>query len=129
MSKHRARHNGASQRQLRVGELIRRALAEALTRGDSADPELTRRPITITEARVSPDLRQATVFATPLGGAGAEEALEALNRNRGFLRKEVARLIQLKRAPELHFELDRTFDQMDETNRLLSDPDVRRDLE
>jgi ribosome-binding factor A len=130
MSKRRFHEgSGPSQRQLRVGELIRRALADILARGDSPDPDLASRMITVTEARTAPDLRQATVYVMPLGGHGAEEALEALNRNRAQLRKEVTRVVQLKRSPELSFELDDTFDRIEKTNALLSDAKVRRDIE
>ncbi|TCO69627.1 ribosome-binding factor A [Rhodovulum euryhalinum] len=123
-----SRSSAPSQRQLRVGELIRRALSEVLARGDVHDPELNAVSITVGEVRTSPDLKVATVFVLPLGGRGAEEALSALRRNRGELRRLVARKLTLKFAPELRFALDETFDRMDETRHLLSQENVRRDL-
>lgn len=124
-------HDGAgpSQRQLRVGELIRRTLSQVLQRGDIHDPDLNRMSITVGEVRSSPDLKVATVHVLPLGGIGQEDALEYLNRNRSELRRLVARKLALKFAPELRFRLDRTFDQMDDTRRLLDQDAVRRDLE
>ncbi len=120
---------GPSQRQLRVGELIRRRLSDVLARGDVHDPELNGISITVGEVRASPDLKIATAFVLPLGGNGREEALAALRRNRAELRRTVARGLDLKFAPELRFELDDTFDRMDETRRLLAEDTVRRDLE
>lgn len=119
---------GPSQRQLRVGELIRRTLSDVLLRGDVHDPELNRLSITVGEVRCAPDLKVATAYVMPLGGQGTEEALAALRRNRKELRHLVSREMTLKYAPELRFEIDRTFDQMDETRRLFSDETVRRDI-
>ncbi|WP_081381181.1 30S ribosome-binding factor RbfA [Rhodovulum sulfidophilum] len=123
-----SRSSAPSQRQLRVGELIRRSLSEVLARGDVHDPELTALSITVGEVRASPDLKVATAFVLPLGGNHAEEALAALRRNRGELRRAVGKKTQLKFTPELRFTLDETFDRMDETRRLLADETVRRDL-
>ncbi|MBL3584268.1 30S ribosome-binding factor RbfA [Rhodovulum sulfidophilum] len=123
-----SRSSAPSQRQLRVGELIRRSLSEVLARGDVHDPELTALSITVGEVRASPDLKVATAFVLPLGGDHAEEALAALRRNRGELRRAVGKKTQLKFTPELRFTLDETFDRMDETRRLLADETVRRDL-
>ncbi|RSK32878.1 30S ribosome-binding factor RbfA [Rhodovulum iodosum] len=120
---------GPSQRQLRVGELIRRRLSEVLARGEVHDPELNRMSITVGEVRATPDLRVVTAFVLPLGGRDAEGALDALRRNRGELRRIVAKGLSLKFAPELRFALDETFDRMDETRRLLSQENVRRDLD
>lgn len=120
---------GPSQRQLRVGELIRHTLSEVLARGDVHDPELQRFSITVGEVRASPDLKVATAFVLPLGGAGAEQALAALRRNKGELRRLVAKAMTLKFAPELRFQLDETFDRLDETRRLFADERVRRDVE
>ncbi|MDJ0824486.1 MAG: 30S ribosome-binding factor RbfA [Rhodobacter sp.] len=125
---HHARGAGPSQRQLRVGELIRRTLSEVLTRGDVHDPELNRMSITVGEVRTSPDLRVATAFVLPLGGEGRQDALDALRRNRHELRRAVNRGLALKFSPELRFAIDETFDQMDDTRRLLKQDDVRRDL-
>lgn len=122
-------HGGPSQRQLRVGELIRRALSETLARGDVHDPALSETSITVGEVRTSPDLKVATVHVLPLGGAGAEAALEALNRNRPELRRRVARAVALKFAPELRFRLDDTFDRLDAARRLFEQEAVRRDVE
>lgn len=117
-----------SQRQLRVGELIRRALSEALARDDVHDPEMNRLSITVGEVRTSPDLKVATVPVMPLGGENREAAMEALERNKGELRRLVARALTLKFAPELRFTQDETFDIMDQTRRLLDDETVRRDI-
>lgn len=120
--------SGPSQRQLRVGELIRRTLSDVLARGDIHDVELNRMSITVGEVRVSPDLKIATAFVLPLGGKDAPEALTCLRRNKGELRRAVSKALTLKFAPDLRFELDRTFDRMDETRRLLGDETVQRDI-
>ncbi|SLN65172.1 Ribosome-binding factor A [Pseudoruegeria aquimaris] len=124
-------HTGAgpSQRQLRVGELIRRTLSDVLNRGDIHDPDLNRMSITVGEVRVSPDLKIATAYVLPLGGQGREEALPLLRRNKGELRRAISKQMALKYAPDLRFVLDETFDRMDETRRLLSQENVRRDVE
>ncbi|MGC1505929.1 MAG: 30S ribosome-binding factor RbfA [Sulfitobacter sp.] len=124
-------HEGAgpTQRQLRVGETIRRALSEVLARGDVHDPELNRLSITVGEVRSSSDLKVATAFVLPLGGEGKDEVLKLLARNKYEIRKQVAKKLTLKFSPELRFQLDQTFDQMDETRRMLSDARVRRDAE
>jgi len=121
--------HGPSQRQLRVGELIRRAVAEVLSRGDTHDPDLAHVSITVGEVRTSPDLRNAHVFVLPLGGGNAETVIAALNRNSGFLRHAVNKSMSLKYSPSLKFFYDRTFDQMDETRRLLAQNSVRQDIE
>lgn len=126
---HPSETRGPSQRQLRVGELLRRRLSEVLNRGDIHDPELNAMSITVGEVRASPDLKVATAFVLPLGGRGADEALAALKRNRSEIRRAVAKGLDLKYAPELRFVLDETFDRMDETRRLLSDSAVRRDVD
>lgn len=120
---------GPSQRQLRVGELIRRRLSEVLSRGDVHDPDLNRMSITVGEVRVSPDLKVATAFVVPLGGGDAKPMFELLNRNRAELRRAVSRGLNLKFAPELRFRLDETFDRLDDTRRLFSQDNVRRDIE
>jgi ribosome-binding factor A len=119
---------GPSQRQLRVGETIRRALSEALSRGAVHDPALERFSITVGEVRMSPDLKVATAFVLPLGGGEREAMLAALRQNRGELRRIVARALTLKFAPELRFALDETFDRMDAARRLFADETVRRDV-
>ncbi|WP_372602871.1 30S ribosome-binding factor RbfA [Actibacterium sp.] len=120
--------SGPSQRQLRVGELIRRTLSDVLARGDIHDPELNRMSITVGEVRTSPDLKVATAFVLPLGGQHAEEALSALRRNRHELRRAVSKALTLKFSPEIRFAIDQTFDQMDETRRLLTQDTVLRDV-
>lgn len=120
--------SGPSQRQLRVGELIRRGLSELLARGDVHDPDLNRLSITIGEVRVTPDLRVATVYALPLGGEGKEKVVGLLARNKGELRDFINKKLALKHSPDLRFRLDETFDKMDETRRLFERDDVRRDL-
>ena len=120
---------GPTQRMLRVGETIRRALSEVLARGDVHDPDLNRMSITVGEVRTSPDLKIATAYVLPLGGIGKDEVLKLLARNQGELRRLVARKLNLKFAPELRFQLDRTFDQMDETSRMLAQDVVRRDAD
>jgi ribosome-binding factor A len=120
---------GPSQRQLRVGELIRRTLSEILIRGEIHDPDLNRMSITVSEVRATPDLRVATAFVLPLGGQGKEEALDALRRNRYEVRRAVTKALTLKVSPEIRFVIDETFDRMDETRRLLNQETVRRDVE
>lgn len=124
-------HDGAgpSQRQLRVGELIRRKLAEVLGRGDIHDPDLNAMSITVGEVRVTPDLKIATAYVMPLGGQAQELAVPALARNKGELRRMIGKSLGLKYAPDLRFRLDETFDRMDETRRLFGQEDVRRDVE
>lgn len=120
---------GPSQRQLRVGELIRRTLSDVLMRGDVHDPELNRLSVTVGEVRTSPDLKVATAYVLPLGGQGQEDILDLLRRNKGELRRIVGKKLGLKFAPELRFRIDETFDQLDETRRLFAQEDVRRDVE
>ena len=120
---------GPSQRQLRVGELIRRTLSEVLTRAEVHDPELNRHSITVGEVRASPDLKVATAYVMPLGGQDAEGALAALRRNAPELRHLIARGMSLKYAPQLRFVLDETFDRMDDTRRMLADERVQRDIQ
>ncbi len=129
MSKPRATASGPSQRQLRVGELIRRTLSEVLSRGDVHDPDLQGISLTVGEVRVSPDLKVATVFVMPLGGGEVAKAIAALARNRGPLRARVAAAMTLKFAPDLRFRPDETFDRLDATRKLFADPRVARDLD
>ena len=119
---------GGSHRTLRVGEAIRRRLSEILTRGEIHDPDLTAMSITVGEVRVSPDLRVATAFILPLGGKDAEEALEALRRNKGEIRHQMGKALGIKHTPEMRFALDDTFDRMDVTRRMFADERVQRDL-
>lgn len=129
MAKRFDNHQGPSQRQLRVGETIRRALSEVLMRGDLHDPDLAGASITVGEVRTSPDLRVATAYVLPLGGANAETVLAALNRSRSELRRSVNKSLTLKFSPELRFQLDETFDRMDQTRQMLGADRVRRDLD
>lgn len=117
-----------TQRQLRVGEVIRRALSDILARGDVHDVDLGRASITVSEVRASPDLRQATAFVMPLGGVNTEGVVKALNRNRAELRRLVTAQIDLRFSPELNFLADASFDRMDRTRDLLRSPAVSRDL-
>lgn len=119
---------GPTQRQLRVGEVIRRALSEALMRGETHEPELDGVSITVTEVRPSPDLKIATAYVMPLGGANGPEIIKALARAKYELRRHIGKQTALKFTPDLRFRLDETFDQFDETRRLLSEPGVKRDL-
>lgn len=120
---------GPSQRQLRAGEIIRRALIEALAEGHFRDPVLLEASITVSEVRVSPDLKHASAFVSPLGG-GEEAAtvLGALKRARGFLRTEIAQRVEMRHAPELHFELDRSYQEGSRIEALLRSPAVQRDI-
>ncbi|ETX16013.1 ribosome-binding factor A [Roseivivax halodurans JCM 10272] len=120
---------GPSQRQLRVGELIRRTLSDVLMRGDVHDPELSGRSITVGEVRVSPDLKVATAYVLPLGGHGQDDLIGALARNKSELRRQIAKKLTLKFAPDLRFRVDETFDRMDETRRIFEQDNVRRDLD
>lgn len=120
---------GPSQRQLRVGELIRRTLSEVLMRGDIHDPDLNRMSVTVGEVRTSPDLKIATAYVLPLGGEGQDDLIDLLARNKSELRRLIGKKLDLKYAPDLRFRLDKTFDQMDETRRLFSQEKVRRDVE
>jgi ribosome-binding factor A len=119
---------GPSQRQLRVGELVRRTLAQVLAQGDIHDPELNRLSVTVGEVRTSPDLKIATAYVLPLGGQGQDEVVELLARNKHELRRIVGKKLGLKYTPDLRFRLDETFDRMDETREMLSRAEVARDL-
>ncbi|WP_210528701.1 30S ribosome-binding factor RbfA [Rubellimicrobium arenae] len=120
---------GPSQRQLRVGELIRRTLSEILAQGDLHDPELEGVSITVGEVRASPDLRKATAYVLPLGGGNREAILAALRRNKPEIRHQIARSMALKSVPDLRFEIDETFDRLDAARRMFADERIRRDLE
>jgi ribosome-binding factor A len=115
-------------RQLRVGEVIRRALSEILARGEAHDAELAHASITVSEVRMSTDLRHATAFVLPLGGVNTPVVVKALNRNRNELRRLVTSRIDLRYSPELSFQPDESFDRMDRTRELLRSPEVSRDL-
>jgi ribosome-binding factor A len=120
---------GPSQRALRAGELIRHAVAEILARGEVHDPVLQGHMITVPEVRMSPDLRLATIYAVPLGGRDEKEVLAALDRNKRYLRGEIARRVNLKFAPDIRFRRDDRFDEAERIEKLLRTPEVQRDLE
>src|SRR5438034_11793398 len=127
---HRERPSaGPSQRQLRVGELIRHALAEMLTRGEVHDPVIEGHLITVPEVRMTADLRLATVYVMSLGGRDAETVVAALERNKKFLRGEIARRVNLKFAPEIRFRIDERFEEAERIEKLLRTPEVQRDLD
>jgi ribosome-binding factor A len=119
---------GGSQRQLRVGELVRHALADMLARGDVHDPIIESHMITIPEVRVTADLRLATVYVMPLGGRDAEEVVAAFERHKKFLRAEIAHRINLKFAPDVRFRIDDRFAEAERIDKLLRSPEVKRDL-
>ena len=129
MSRHHSRSNtGPSQRQLRVGEMLRHALADVLRRGDLRDPDLAGVSVTITQVKPSADMRYATIYCEPLGGKNAKTIVAALNRHKGYLRGEMGRLIALKFTPELRFLEDESFAEAQKIETLLKSPNVRRDL-
>ncbi|PLX38078.1 MAG: 30S ribosome-binding factor RbfA [Hyphomicrobiales bacterium] len=121
--------NGPSQRQLRVGELVRHALAEILMRGEIIDPVIERHVITVTEVRMSPDLKHASCYVEPLGGTDAEAVAAALNKHARFLRGLVGKRMTQKFTPDLRFFLDTRFDDDSRIDTLLHSPDVARDLD
>ena len=118
-----------SQRQLKVGELIRHALADIFFRGEIVDEVLSRHSLTVPEVRMTPDLKIATVYVLPLGGGDAEEAVEHLNKHKRFLRGEVAKRIRMKFMPEIRFKVDTSFEASARIDELLASPKVARDLE
>ena len=120
---------GPSQRQLRVGELIRRTLSEVLARGDIHDPDLNRVSVTVGEVSASPDLKVATAYVCPLGGQGGDNLIALLAKNKSEIRRAISKELTLKFTPDLRFRLDETFDRMDETRRLFSQDAVRQDLD
>ena len=121
--------SGGSQRQLRVGEQVRHAIAEILAQGSVHDADLEGHIITVPEVRMSPDLKLAPVYVMPLGGRDTEIVLAALERNKKFLRGEVARRVNLKFAPDLRFRVDERFDEAERIEKLLRTPAVQKDLE
>lgn len=123
------RERGPSQRQLRAGELVRHAVVDVLTREELHDADFTGRSITVSEVRMSPDLRRAECFILPLGGVGSDETIAALNRAASWLSGQVARRVRLKFAPKLRFHIDDSFDQASRIGTLLSREDVARDLD
>src|SRR5579862_5234598 len=126
---HRDQPAGGSQRQLRVGELIRHELADMLSRGDIHDPVIQAHMITVPEVRMSPDLRLATIYIMPLGGRGEGDVLAAFDRHKRYVRGEIARRVNLKFAPEIRFRIDERFDEAERIEKLLRTPEVQRDLD
>jgi len=119
---------GSSQRQLRVGELIRHALAEMLARGDIHDDVLASHVVTIPEVRLSPDLRLATVYVMPMGGRDVKPVLAALERHKKYIRGEISHEVNLKFAPDIRFMADETFDEAQRIDDILRSPKVAQDL-
>ena len=121
--------SGGSQRQLRVGELIRHEFADMLTRGDIHDQVIQAHLITVPEVRMTADLRLATIYVMPLGGRDAKDVIDAFERNKRFIRGEIARRVNLKFAPEIRFRVDERFDEAERIEKLLRTPAVQRDLD
>jgi len=119
---------GGSQRQLRVGEAVRHAIADVLAQGSAHDPDLEGHIVTVPEVRMSPDLKLATIYVMPLGGRDSEIVVAALDRNKKFLRGEVSRRVNLKFAPDLRFRVDDRFEEAERIEKLLRTPAVQRDL-
>jgi len=128
MSRSSSKSHAPSHRAERVSELIRHAVAEILARGEVRDEAFDRHPLTIPDVRMSPDLKLATILVMPLGGKGAQAAIEALDRHKKELRTLVARRVNLKFAPDLRFALDMSFEARARMDELLRSPAVARDL-
>src|ERR1700749_3019224 len=120
--------SGGSQRQLRVGETLRHAIADILAQGSVHDEDLEGHIVTVPEVRMSPDLKLATIYVMPLGGRDTDIVIAALERNKKFLRGEVARRVNLKFAPDIRFRVDDRFDEAERIEKLLRTPAVQRDL-
>ena len=124
-----APQSGPSQRQLRVAELVKHALAQMLSRGEIHDDVLTAHVITVPEVRMSPDLKLATVYVMPLGGKDVDRVIEALDRHKRFIRGEISHAVNLKFAPDIRFMADDTFDEASRIDALLASEKVRRDVD
>ena len=118
----------AGQRQLRIGEELRHALAEIIADNSLSDPDLVGRMVTVTSVKISPDLRNATIFILPFGGGDAEIVVRALNRAAGYFRGELAHAVEMRVSPQLRFKIDDSFDEASRIEKLLHDPVVRADL-
>ncbi len=125
----KASSKAPSQRMLRVGELVRHKLAEMLARSEIHDDVIAAAVVTVPEVRLSPDLKLATVYVMPLGGKDIGPVLAALERNKGFIRREIAHTLSLKYAPDLRFRKDESFEEADRIEKLLASPKVRQDTE
>ena len=123
------RSSAPSQRQLKVGELLRHALAEIFTRGEIVDEVLSRYSLTVSEVRMTPDLKLATVYVMPLGGEGADDVVKHLAKHARYLRGELARRVSLRYMPELRFRVDTSFESSRRIDELLASEKVARDLE
>jgi ribosome-binding factor A len=121
--------DGPSQRMLRIGEMVRHHLAELLTRGEIHDDVLASHVVTIPEVRISPDLKLATAYVMPLGGKDTEAVIAALERNKKFIRAQVAHVLNLKYAPDIRFRADKTFEEVNRIDALLFSEKVRQDVE
>jgi ribosome-binding factor A len=119
---------GRSQRQLRVGEELRHVLSDVLRNGHFRDPDLVDLVVTVTEVRVSPDLKAATAFVMPLGGSAAPKVIAGLNRAQAYIRTEAVKQLQLRVAPQFSFKLDHSFDEAERVTKLLQQPAVQADL-
>jgi ribosome-binding factor A len=128
MSRQPKDRGGPTQRQLRVGEMLRHALADVLRRGEIRDPDLAGVSVTITQIKPSPDMRHATVFCEPLGGQNAKTVIAALNKHKGFLRGELGRLITMKFTPDLRFVEDESFAEAQKIETILKSSRVQQDL-
>lgn len=132
-ARQKASQRGPSQRQLRAGELVRRALADIIGRGTIQDPDLLERAVTISEVRMSPDMRHATCYVAPLGGSltggDTDKIVTALTRVKSYLRGQLAHEVTFKYMPDLAFAADTSFDRAEAVDRLLHSPKVARDLE
>jgi ribosome-binding factor A len=126
---HRDSGSGPTQRALRAGEVIRHAIADILSRGEVHDPVLEGHLITVPEVRLTADLKLATIYIMPLGGRDVKEVLAALERNKRYLRGEIARRVNLKFSPDIRFRVDERFDEAQRIEKLLRAPEVRRDLQ
>src|SRR5690242_18890177 len=126
---HRAPASGPSQRALRAGEVIRHAIADILSRGEVHDPVLEGHMITVPEVRMSPDLKLATIYVMPLGGRDEQAVVDALERNKRWLRGEIAHRVNLKFAPDIRFRIDERFEEAARIEKLLHTPRVQRDLQ
>lgn len=134
MARHKSHHRdnapgGGSQRQLRVGELVRHAIADMLARGDVHDPVIEGHLITVPEVRMTADLRLATIYIMPLAGRDADDVVAAFERHKKFLRAEIAHRINLKFAPDIRFRVDERFAEAERIDKLLRSPAVKRDLD
>nr|WP_085980996.1 30S ribosome-binding factor RbfA [Rhodopseudomonas sp. B29] len=121
--------SGGSTRSLRVGELVRHAVAEIFAQGDVHDPVLESHLITVPEVRMSPDLKLATIYVMPLGGKDEKQVLDALEHHKRYLRGEIAHRVNLKYAPDIRFRIDERFAEAERIDRLLRSPAVQKDLE